>query len=88
MGAVTEGLVLGLAAAAQGWAFRRTTRAERVLLLLGGAVLCFPSLFGALAASLWGGGSGFTATIGLLLAVLALLKQWLLPAPPEARLSS
>ncbi|MGH6770862.1 MAG: TRAP transporter permease, partial [Xanthobacteraceae bacterium] len=77
-----------LAAAAQGWAFRRTTRVERVLLLLGGAVLCFPSLFGTLAVNLWGGSSAFTATIGLLLAALALLKQWLLPAPPEARLSS
>jgi TRAP transporter 4TM/12TM fusion protein len=79
------GLGLGaLAAAAQGWAFRRTTLAERMLLILAGLLLVFPSLLEALAEAIIGRDISYTATFGLLIAAAVLLKQKMLPAPPQA----
>ena len=74
-----------LAAAAQGWAFRRTTTAERLLLILAGLLLVFPSLLEALAEAIIGRDISYTATFGLLIAAAVLLKQKMLPAPPPAR---
>ncbi|MBI4273314.1 MAG: TRAP transporter fused permease subunit [Rhizobiales bacterium] len=72
-----------LAAAAQGWALRRTTAAERLLLVLAGLLLVFPSLLEAFAEAIIGRDISYTATFGLLIAVVVILKQRLLPAPPH-----
>jgi TRAP transporter 4TM/12TM fusion protein len=73
-----------LAAAAQGWALRRTTAAERALLVLAGLFLVFPSLLEALIESVIGRDISYTATIGLAIAALVLLKQRMQPVPPNA----
>jgi TRAP transporter 4TM/12TM fusion protein len=66
-----------LAAAAQGWALRRTTLAERALLVLAGLLLVFPSLLEALAETVTGRDIDYTATFGVVIAVAVLLKQYL-----------
>jgi TRAP transporter 4TM/12TM fusion protein len=82
------GLGLGaLAAAAQGWALRRMNLAERLLMLLAGLLLVFPSLIEAFAEYLVGRDIEYTATFGLVLAAVVLLWQRMLPAPPAARAS-
>ena len=84
---ITAKAALGLAAlamAAQGWALRKTTTAERLLLLLAGLLLVFPGLLEGLAEAIIGRDIGYTATFGLVIAAAVLLKQWMLPAPPEA----
>ena len=73
-----------LAAAAQGWALRRTTAVERALLVLAGLFLVFPSLLEALIESVIGRDISYTATIGLAIAALVLLKQRMQPVPPNA----
>jgi TRAP-type uncharacterized transport system fused permease subunit len=73
-----------LAAAAQGWALRRTTASERGLLTLAGLLLVFPSLVEALMETLIGRDISYTATFGLALAAVVLLKQHMQPATPEA----
>jgi TRAP transporter 4TM/12TM fusion protein len=73
-----------LAAAAQGWALRRTTTDERALLTLAGLLLVFPSLIEAILEALIGHDIGYTATFGLALAVAVLLKQWIRPGRPTA----
>jgi TRAP transporter 4TM/12TM fusion protein len=73
-----------LAAAAQGWALRRTTTAERVLLVLAGLFLVFPSLLEALIELIIGRDISYTATIGLIIAAGVLLKQRMQPALPNA----
>jgi TRAP transporter 4TM/12TM fusion protein len=69
-----------LAAAAQGWALRRTTTAERGLLVLAGLFLVFPSLLEALLEALIGRDISYTATFGLAIAGAVLLKQRMQPA--------
>ena len=69
-----------LAAAAQGWALRRTTTAERVLLVLAGLLLVFPSLLEALVEAIIGRDISYTATFGLAIAIAVLLKQRMQPA--------
>src|ERR1041384_3308738 len=69
-----------LAAAAQGWALRRTTVAERVLLVIAGLFLVFPSLLEALIELIIGRDISYTATIGLVLGAAVLLKQRIQPA--------
>ncbi len=71
-----------LAAAAQGWALRRTTLVERLLLVLAGLLLVFPSLIEAGVESVIGRDIEYTATAGLVVGILVLLKQRMLPAPP------
>jgi len=83
---VKTGLGLAaLAAAAQGWALRRTTAAERLLLLIAGLFLVFPSLTEALVETIIGRDIGYTATFGVAIAAAVLLKQIALPAPPDAQ---
>jgi TRAP transporter 4TM/12TM fusion protein len=66
-----------LAAAAQNWALRKNTPVERVLWLLAGLLLVFPSLLEALAKSLSGYDVPHPAPFGLLIAAGLLLKQYL-----------
>src|SRR6516225_9342560 len=66
-----------LAAAAQNWALRKNTPVERVLWLLSGLLLVFPSLLEALAESLSGYDVPHPAPFGLLIAGGLLLKQYL-----------
>ena len=73
-----------LAAAAQGWALRRTTTAERGLLVIAGLFLVFPSLLEALIELIIGRDISYTATIGLAIGVAVLLKQRMQPALPKA----
>jgi TRAP-type uncharacterized transport system fused permease subunit len=73
-----------LAAAAQGWALRKTTMAERWLLVLAGLFLVFPSLLEALIERILGRDIDYTATIGLVIAAAVLLKQRMQPALPNA----
>jgi TRAP transporter 4TM/12TM fusion protein len=70
-----------LAAAAQGWALRRTTTVERVLLVLAGLFLVFPSLLETLIEAMTGRDVSYTATFGLAIAVAVLLKQRMQPVP-------
>jgi TRAP transporter 4TM/12TM fusion protein len=72
-----------LAAAAQGWALRRTTGPERLLLVLAGLLLVFPSLLEGLLEALIGRDIGYTATFGLGIAAAVLLKQRMQPATPQ-----
>jgi TRAP-type uncharacterized transport system fused permease subunit len=81
-GQTTLGLA-ALAAGAQGWALRQATTVERVFLLTGGLLMCFPGLSEALAEAIIGRDIAHTATFGLLIAGAVLLKQWMLPVPPE-----
>ena len=73
-----------LAAAAQGWALRRTTTAERMLLVIAGLFLVFPSLLEALIELIIGRDISYTATIGVVLGIVVLLKQRIQPALPNA----
>jgi TRAP transporter 4TM/12TM fusion protein len=73
-----------LAAAAQGWALRKTTAAERALLVLAGLFLVFPSLLEALIELIVGHDISYTATIGVVIGVIVLLKQRIQPANAPA----
>ncbi|HXF89903.1 MAG TPA: TRAP transporter fused permease subunit [Xanthobacteraceae bacterium] len=73
-----------LAAAAQGWALRRTTKAERALLVASGLYLVFPSLMEALTEAIIGRDITYTATIGIAIGIAVLIKQHLQPAPAKA----
>jgi TRAP transporter 4TM/12TM fusion protein len=64
-----------LAAAAQGWALRRTTGAERALLVLAGLLLVFPSLIEALGEVITGRDLGYSWVIGLGIAAAVLAWQ-------------
>jgi TRAP-type uncharacterized transport system fused permease subunit len=74
-----------LAAAAQGWALRKTTMAERLLLVLAGLFLVFPSLLEALMEIMIGRDISYTATFGLAIAIAVLLKQRMQPATTQAQ---
>ena len=74
-----------LAAAAQGWALRRTTTAERLLLVLAGLFLVFPSLLEALMEVMIGRDISYTATFGLAIAIGVLLKQRMQPEGPRTQ---
>ena len=74
-----------LAAAAQGWALRRTTMTERLLLVLAGLFLVFPSLLEALMEIMIGRDISYTATFGLAIAIAVLLKQRMQPATTQAQ---
>jgi TRAP transporter 4TM/12TM fusion protein len=82
---ITAKTGLGLAAlsaAAQGWALRRTTRLEQILLMVAGILLVFPSLMEAAAEAIIGRDISYTATFGLAIAIIVLVKQVMLPARP------
>ena len=69
-----------LAAAAQNWALRRNTQAERWLWLFAGLLLVFPSLIEGLAETLTGLDVPYPAPFGFALAAALLLKQKFVPA--------
>jgi TRAP transporter 4TM/12TM fusion protein len=77
-----------LAAAAQGWALRRTTLTERALLTFAGLLLVFPSLIEGIAEAIVGRDIDYTATFGLIVAAAVLVKQRMQPAPPQAPAAS
>jgi TRAP transporter 4TM/12TM fusion protein len=66
-----------LAAAAQNWALRQNTAIERILWLLAGLLLVFPSLLEALAERVSGYDVPHPAPLGLAIAVALLLKQYM-----------
>ncbi len=69
-----------LAAAAQGWALRRATPAERWLLGLAGLFLVFPSLLEALVEAVIGRDISYTWAIGVALGAAVLAHQKVRPA--------
>jgi TRAP transporter 4TM/12TM fusion protein len=77
-----------LAAAAQGWALRRTTLVERGLLILAGLFLVFPSLLEALIEAIIGRDIDYTATFGIAILAAVLIKQRMQPIPANARAGS
>src|SRR5215467_4145680 len=83
---VTAKSALGLAAlaaAAQGWALRKTTLVERLLLVLAGLFLVFPSLLEALMEAVIGRDIDYTATFGLAIGAAVLLRQRMTLATPR-----
>jgi TRAP transporter 4TM/12TM fusion protein len=74
-----------LAAAAQGWALRRTTPVERGLFLFAGLLLVFPSVLEAMAEAMIGHDISYTTSFGLAIAVVVLIKQKMQPARPETQ---
>ncbi|HKA78909.1 MAG TPA: TRAP transporter fused permease subunit [Xanthobacteraceae bacterium] len=83
--AKTAAGLAALAAAAQGWALRKTTMIERALLVLAGLFLVFPSLLEALMEAVIGRDIDYTATFGLAIGVAVLLKQRMQPGTPNAQ---
>ena len=73
-----------LAAAAQNWALRQNTTAERVLWVLAGLLLVFPSLLEALAERISGYDVPHPAPLGLAIGAALLLKQFMSLARPPA----
>src|SRR5215208_5249929 len=69
-----------LAAAAQNWALRRNTALERVLWLLAGLLLVFPSLLEARAERSSGLDVPHPAPLGLVIIAAVLLKQYMTPS--------
>jgi TRAP transporter 4TM/12TM fusion protein len=66
-----------LAAGAQGWALRKTTLAERTLLIVAGLLLVFPSLIEAAAEQLSGYDLPHPAPFGLAIMAVVLALQWI-----------
>jgi len=71
-----------LAAAAQNWALRRNTTIERVLWILAGLLLVFPSLIEATAEELSGYDLPHPAPFGLAIMAFLLVKQRMTRAEP------
>jgi len=71
-----------LACAFQGRILRRSSALETVMLTVGGMLLVFPELIGAIL-GLAKVGLAYPHLIGLALAVLVLLMQWMWRAPME-----
>jgi TRAP transporter 4TM/12TM fusion protein len=69
-----------LAAAAQGWAYRRNTAVEGALLVVAGLLLVFPSLMEALAEAITGRDISYTAAAGLAIGGAVVLWQVVRPA--------
>jgi len=74
-----------LASAAQGWAIRKATAVERLLLLLAGLLMVFPGLLEAGMEAIIGFDIDYTATFGIMIAAAVLIKQWVLPAPLDVQ---
>jgi len=79
--AVTGIGLAALAAAAQGWALRRTTSVERLLFALSGLLLVFPTLLEALFEAVTGLDIPYPAPFGLTLGLALLIWQWKGPVP-------
>ncbi len=83
--AKTAAGLAALAAGAQNWALRQNTTAERVLWIVAGLLLVFPSLLEALAERISGYDVPHPAPLGLAIAVFLLIKQAMsLSRPPAA----
>src|SRR6187399_451977 len=76
---VTAAGLAALAAAAQGWALRRTSVAERGLFTLAGLLLIFPSLLEAIFERFTGLDIPYPAPFGLALGAGLLVWQWMRP---------
>jgi TRAP-type uncharacterized transport system fused permease subunit len=68
--------MIALGAAAQGWMLRKTTRAERILLLLSGLLLVFPSLIETILSPLLPQRLIYPAVLGTVIGVAVIAKQW------------
>lgn len=68
--------IAALAGAAQGWVLQRTTTVERLLLVLAGLLLVFPSLVEAFAERLSGRDIEYTATAGIVVGAIVIAMQW------------
>src|SRR5262249_2340537 len=83
---ITAKATLGLAAlaaAAQGWALRKTTLIERLLLVLAGPFLGFSNPLQALMETGRRPGIDYTATFGLAIGAAVLLRQRMTLATPR-----
>jgi TRAP transporter 4TM/12TM fusion protein len=69
--------MIALGAAAQGWGLRRTTRIERLLLLLSGLLLVFPMLLDAFVKPVFGRGLLYPELLGIVIGAVVLIRQWL-----------
>ena len=78
---VTAAGLAALAAAAQGWAIRRTTLVERLFFALSGLLLVFPGLLEALMETATGKDIPYPAPFGLALGMVLLLWQLKGPRP-------
>lgn len=85
--AVTAAGLAALAAAAQGWAVRRTTPLERGLFGLAGLLLVFPSLLEALMEAVTGLDIPYPAPFGLALGALLVGWQWMTREAAAARMT-
>ncbi len=83
--AKTAAGLAALAAGAQNWALRHNTPAERVLWVLAGLLLVFPSLLEAMAESVSGYDVPHPAPFGLAIAASLLLRQYLTPSASALR---
>ena len=77
--AKTAAGLAALAAGAQNWALRRNTTVERILWILAGLLLVFPSLLEAMAESITGLDVPHPAPLGLVIGAALLLKQYKTP---------
>jgi TRAP transporter 4TM/12TM fusion protein len=68
--------IIALAAGTQGWALLKTTVVERVLLILAGVLLVFPSLIEAFAERLTGRDIEYTVSVGVVIGVGVVAMQW------------
>ena len=71
-----------LAAAAQNWALRKNTAVERVLWVIGGLLLVFPSLLEAMAEEMSGYDVPHPAPFGLVIIIALLVRQYMTPSRP------
>jgi TRAP transporter 4TM/12TM fusion protein len=74
--------IIALACAAQGWALRKTTLAERALLTLSGLLLVFPSLIEAFLEWMIKRDISYTATAGIIVGAIVVGMQWMRRAQP------
>jgi TRAP transporter 4TM/12TM fusion protein len=77
--AKTAAGLAALAAAAQNWALRQNTQSERILWLLAGLLLVFPSLLEAVAEEITGYDVPYPAPFGVAIGLAVLLKQFFQP---------
>ncbi len=71
-----------LASAAQNWALRKNTATERVLWVIAGLLLVFPSLLEAMAEQMSGYDVPHPAPFGLVLIAALLVRQYMTPSGP------
>jgi TRAP transporter 4TM/12TM fusion protein len=75
--------IIALACGTQGWALYKTTVVERVLLILAGLLLVFPSLIEAGAEAIIGRDLDYTEFLGIAIGALVIVMQWFGRAPDK-----